>query len=187
MVIKDWLFKLLGFNRNSKYVNKHINDANIRSSIYMSSIIVILEIWMIIRSTNKYVIEDMKTMSWFDAQFKNTSLFILFAIAGIAMLLFAIYYLKSNSIETKRGKIIPLVSSGILIVFTLFIFKELQGDNFKKWGDSNYYNVSNLGVIFFYFFALLLGIAILGHAIYKMIYKKNNTILSIVVNSFLTQ
>ena len=34
----DFICRLLGFNKKSKYVNKHINEANIRSSIYMSTI-----------------------------------------------------------------------------------------------------------------------------------------------------
>ncbi len=45
-----------GFRRNDKYVSKYLNDANIRSSIYMSFIVISIEIWMIIRQFNKYII-----------------------------------------------------------------------------------------------------------------------------------
>ena len=184
MAVIDFICRLLGFNKKSKYVNKHINEANIRSSIYMSTIIIILEIWMIIRSTNKYVIDAMKTTSWFDAQFTYTSLFILFIIASGAMLIFAISYLRNKFVETTKGKIFAFVGSSLLILYSLFIFKELDGPNFDKWDVSNYYVVSNLGVIFFYLFALLLGLAIMGHTIYQMIFKKNNEIISVVVVIF---
>ena len=40
--------KFLGLNRNSKYVNHYLMEANVRSMIYMTAVIVILEVWLII-------------------------------------------------------------------------------------------------------------------------------------------
>jgi hypothetical protein len=47
--IKDFIVDLFGFKKNPKYVRNYFHEANIRSSIYMAAIIIVLEIWMIIR------------------------------------------------------------------------------------------------------------------------------------------
>ena len=49
--IGNWFVHLFGFNKNSKYVSSYLNTANMRSGIYMSAVIVVLEIWMIIRQS----------------------------------------------------------------------------------------------------------------------------------------
>ena len=41
--IWDFIRDLLGFRKNSKYVRSYLNEANIRSGIYMGGIIVLLE------------------------------------------------------------------------------------------------------------------------------------------------
>ncbi len=50
----------LGFYKNSPYVREHMRDANARSAIYMALVIVLVELYMIIRYIKKYVIEDPK-------------------------------------------------------------------------------------------------------------------------------
>ena len=58
---KFWIrvLDILGLRRNSKYVSKHLEDANMRSGIYMAAIIVIIEVWMIIRRLVEDVPERM--------------------------------------------------------------------------------------------------------------------------------
>ena len=71
--------RIFGFHHNSKYVSDYLNDANMRSSIFMSSIIVVLETWLLIRQTEKYIIPTMtnpeNTKSLFQVVFTNTSNF----------------------------------------------------------------------------------------------------------------
>ena len=52
----SFVVNLFGIKRNNSYVTKYLNDANIRSSIYMSFIVIGIEIWMIIRQFQKYII-----------------------------------------------------------------------------------------------------------------------------------
>ena len=54
--IGNWFLDLFGIRRSSKYVKGYLNETNMRSGIYMSAIIVILEIWLIIRQHTKYII-----------------------------------------------------------------------------------------------------------------------------------
>ena len=149
-----WIRDLLGFRRNSKYVSNHLNEANIRSSIYMCFVILVIEIWMIIRSTNKYVIPAIESgTNWFDALFSNTSLFFLFIIASIAMLTFGVFYLDKK--ERRRDYVVPFIFGGALILYSLLLIKEIS--QFKRW-DTLYYRISNEGIIGFYIFAFLLGV-----------------------------
>lgn len=41
----------LGFEKNSKYVRDYFFTTNMRASIYMSLVVIVLEVWMIIRMT----------------------------------------------------------------------------------------------------------------------------------------
>ena len=49
------ILRALGFFKMSDYEKKFHRDANVRSTIYMSSIIIVLETWMIVRYLNKYI------------------------------------------------------------------------------------------------------------------------------------
>ena len=172
-----WIRDLLGFRRNSKYVSNHLNEANIRSSIYMCFVILVIEIWLIIRSTNKYVIPAIESgTNWFDALFSNTSLFFLFIIASIAMLTFGVFYLDKK--ERRRDYVVPFIFGGALILYSLLLIKEIS--QFKRW-DTLYYRISNEGIIGFYIFAFLLGVFILLHTIFKIKNKRNSHYLSIAV------
>ena len=168
---------LLGFRKHNKYVSRHLNDANIRTSIYMCAVIIIIEVWMIIRSGRKYVGPAISKLGFFNALFTYTSLFFLFIIAALAMMLFAIFYLSKKN--TKVSKIVPLVFSGLLLSYSFFIFKEAEA--FTNWNKGLYYRISYEGVIAFYLFAFLLGLAILGHTLFKIKYDKDNYALSIVI------
>ena len=55
---KIWngFLNIFGLRKKSKYVKNYLNEANMRSAIFMSSVIFVLEIWLIIRQTHKYVI-----------------------------------------------------------------------------------------------------------------------------------
>ncbi|MBR1914577.1 MAG: hypothetical protein IJ827_07120 [Lachnospiraceae bacterium] len=45
----NWAVDELGFGRNTKYQKQYLNETNIRTAVYMSFIVMILEVWMIIR------------------------------------------------------------------------------------------------------------------------------------------
>ena len=49
--ILGFLSGILGFERLSRYESDYLHDANIRSSSYMGFVVVMLELWMLIRQT----------------------------------------------------------------------------------------------------------------------------------------
>ena len=49
------ILRALGFFKMSDYEKSFHRDANVRSTVYMASIIIVLETWMIVRYLNKYI------------------------------------------------------------------------------------------------------------------------------------
>ena len=154
--VKNAFFKVasfLGFKKNSPYVNAYIHRANIRSGLFMSAVVAILETWLVIRQHDKYIIR--KTFdfgSYWDNLFKYTSLFWLQMVMGIAMFLYCLYLLSSN----KKNK--PLLIS-ILVTYSIGIgLCSLIGfENAIKNFDANAY-ISNSLLIALYCMILLFHI-----------------------------
>lgn len=171
----DFIRDLLGFKRNTRYVKNYLNDANIRSSIYMAFIVIVLEIWMIIRNVNKYVAPGWNNgaTSNFELLFTYTGLYVLFIVCSFAVLIYAISYLKSD--YTKKDFILSIVTSGISILWPFLLFLEnLSFENSKQV-------VSSATTITVYISMTLLGGVILGNALYKKKYDHNSPILSVAV------
>ena len=84
---KIWngFLNIFGIRKNSKYVKGYLNETNMRSAIFMSVVIFVLEIWLVIRQTQKYIIPGVQALgnnadfaSVFKIIFQNTSNFFIF-------------------------------------------------------------------------------------------------------------
>lgn len=117
---KLWLkvSKFFATLRGSKYSDKYLNDTNIRSAIYMSIIIIGIEIWMIIRRFVKTLPEQWATNKTFYANkaqdvFMLNISFVLLILFGVTMIVYAIYYIrKKHTVQTLLSVLIP---AGILV------------------------------------------------------------------------
>ena len=107
--------EMFGFKRSTKYVADYLHKANMRSGVFMAAIVAILEVWLVIRQHNKYIIPTMQapgnTVPYFKSLFDNTSLFWLQMIMGISMFLYCLFYLRDK--PSKYLLIGIIVSSGI--------------------------------------------------------------------------
>ena len=141
--VLNWFLDLFGFRRNNAYVKTYLNGANMRSGVFMAGIIVILEIWLVIRQHDKYIIPAMssdtsegmaKIQNYFSVAFNNTSLFWLFMVMGISMLLYCFFYDRK---KTLANTIAVIVASGLGIVLCcLFPFeKSIQKLQLKESRD----------------------------------------------------
>ena len=182
-VSKVWEFirDMFGFRRNSKYVRTYLNEANIKSSIYMSFIVIILEVWMIIRNINKYVSPlwnnyGTSFTSNFDVLYTYIGLYLLFIISSIAILFFAITYYKKININGVR--ITNLVLAGICIIWPFLLFCEhLSFDGSKAI-------VNSITTLVVYLAMPLLGGGIIAHTIFLKKaddYNSNIAMIAIVI------
>lgn len=175
--VRDYILRLFGFKKNSRYVTNYLNEANIKSTIYMSFIIIVLEIWMIIRSIDKYVVGKDATregFNFFSSMFNRTSQFWLFLFAGIAMFIFSVYYLKTKYKISKRLNIINLVSGSALSGYAIFFLIGNFALNLLDFSN-NVNLVSSVATISMGTIALLLGIACILFSLLKR-RALNNTI-----------
>ena len=124
--------EMLGFKKQSKYVASYLHKANIRSGVFMAAVVAILEIWLVIRQHQKYIIPSLQLSThdpYFKLLFDNTSLFWLQMVMGISMFLYCIAYLAG---KTSKGFLIAtLVTSGIGIVLCSLLPLENRIKNFN--------------------------------------------------------
>ena len=114
--IKDYL----GFSKRSSYVNKYFEETNIKASIYMSCVVIALEIWMILRTLIKYVIQSDKTRDfhWIVTHFYS---YFLLLTAGVVMLIYAVRYVRKKTQNGKLGITLIVIFSAICIGFGMYI------------------------------------------------------------------
>ncbi len=173
--ILDFIRDLFGFRRNSRYVKNYLIDANVKSSIYMSFIIIVLEIWMIVRNIRKYVspLWNNYTTNNFDLLFTYTGLYILFIVCSLAILIFAITYMRKK--ESKAAFVTNTVFAGICIAWPFLLFLEhLSFDGSKAI-------VSSITTIIVYVSMTILGGFILLHDFYKKKHETNSAKLAMAV------
>ena len=128
---------MFGFKKSSKYVSDYLHKANIRSGVFMAAIVAILEIWLVIRQHDKYIIPLVTTKSYpyFETLFDYTSLFWLQMLMGVSMLLYCLFYLRD---KTSKGLFISvLVASavGAILCCLLPLEKGLKNTNPNKLVD----------------------------------------------------
>ena len=73
-ISKFWnsFLNVFGIRRNSKYVKDYLDRANLRSGIYMAAVIVVIELWLLIRQLITYIIPKVGALTnpSFDDVFK---------------------------------------------------------------------------------------------------------------------
>ena len=101
----DGFLTIFGLKKNSKYVKGYLNEANMRSGIFMSAVVFVLEGWLIIRQTQKYIIPNIQKLiaknqlsfsTVFQTIFQNTSNFFLLMFFGVAMFVYCLQYIGKN-------------------------------------------------------------------------------------------
>lgn len=120
---KAWLIRILGLDKNSKYIREYQRDANVGSSLFMSSILIILEIYMIIRYIYRYfyLMPDKYdiTVSSF---FQYTGSYWIMLIAGLLMFIYGHMYLTGRITRFRSlSNLCISLFSGLCLVFGAFV------------------------------------------------------------------
>ena len=119
--IKD----LFGLSRNNAFVKGYLSHANMRSAISMSAVIILIEIWMVIRYLFKNFIPKLQSGSktFFQCYMSYTQTFLLIMSLAFALLLYSIFYLKQK--QHKKLFIATLVLTGVSFLFACMLPFEL--------------------------------------------------------------
>ncbi|MBO4283339.1 MAG: EAL domain-containing protein [Clostridia bacterium] len=175
---KVWKFlaDVLGFEKLTKYENDYLHDANIRSCSYMGFIVVLLELWMLIRQSYSKILPKLQAGGTFSELFvKYTSKYWLFLLIGLGLMLFCLFYQRGKRLS--RGKFVTLVVIGVAcMLYTAMLSQE----NFTKTSDSItpvMAGIMNAMLITIYVFLFVIGAAIATYACFNYLKGKRIVIL----------
>ena len=176
---------IFGLRKNSKYVKGYLNEANMRSAIFMSFVIFVLEIWLVIRQTNKYIIPTLadpnNTYSWFQVVFQNTSLYFLMMFFGAAMFVYSLQYTSKRKSLSKM--IIPIVAAGISLVIFCLLPLEFKYKSINLNDPSQAKVIRGVLRLLFYIAVAMFDIGIIFSSIYRYRGGRRESLSSVLVIS----
>ena len=178
---------IFGIRKQSKYVKNYLNEANMRSAAFMSFVIFVLEVWLVIRQTRKYIIPTMQdpenTYSLFRVVFSNTSLYFLMMFFGIAMFVYSLQYISKK--KTLSKMIIPIVFAGLSIALCCLLpFEFKYGTiNFDLNTTTQTKAIRSLLRLLFYVSVILFDIVIIFSSVYRYKGGQRGSLSSVLVIS----
>ena len=111
LTFKEKIAYILGLNKNSKYVKDHMAYANLRSSFFIALIGTVIEIWMLVRYCQKYVLTGMcETVGEF---LHYTKYYWILLINALVMLIYSHLVQKGKIKHNKK------VSTSLIMVFVV--------------------------------------------------------------------
>lgn len=118
--LKRAILRGFGLEKHSEYVSDYFYDANMKASIYMSIVVIVLEVWMIVRTTVTLIRKDMmdKFGLYFEKYYIN---YIILLTAGVIMFVFALRYVLGKTDRKWLGILIKWAFSAICIYFGIKI------------------------------------------------------------------
>lgn len=170
-----------GFGKNSKYVRHYLDESNLRSGALMALVVIALEIWLIIRQHQKYIIPQVSGgRGYFDSLFENTSRFWLLMLVGVVMFIFCDFALRTH-MNPKKRLIISLIICGLLLGYSAFGFKE----PYRDWDPDKVKNIVwNVFLILLYALGALMAISMAIHSLYVYFKKRESDKLGMIVITF---
>ena len=186
---KIWLsfLDLFGFKRDTKYVKGYLNDANMRSGIFMSAVIAILEIFLIIRQHDKYILPSLDkdpSQNYFQVLFDNTSLFWLMLVFGISMLAYCLFYLSKNLKKWKVVTVITIAAVGLAFCAQLPFEASMRSfvESIEKGKTINYKTIVSIALLItLYVGMLFFHISVIVSSIFRYKGKKISWLQSVLV------
>ena len=129
---------MFGFKKSTKYVADYLHKANMRSGVFMAAIVAILEVWLVIRQHDKYIISLVQSgkYQYFEALFDYTSLFWLQMLMGISMFLYCFYYLREKPSKYLMIGIIVVSGIGAALCGLLPLENRIKNYNPKRLIDT---------------------------------------------------
>ncbi len=148
------LKKWLGLEKQSRYVKNYFYAANMRASIYMSAIVIILELWMIARMTKTVIVEHLQSKFWHIVDSYYSNYFILLA-SGMLMLALALRFSR-QAVGIRWLGIPVMIFSVPVCVFEVWQISQYRPDERDPHALVNYIILLCAGLLLVFFSALLL-------------------------------
>ena len=185
---KVWngFLNIFGIRRNSKYVKNYLNEANMRSAIFMSVVIFVLEIWLVLRQTQKYIVPQVQNLggsanfsSVFKIIFQNTSNFFILMSMGFAMFFYSLQYISGRG--SLKKMVTAIVFGGFSLCICALMPLEFKYNSIKFTTEVN--TIKGIFKIVFYISVILFDIGIIFASIYRYKGGRRDSVGSVMVIS----
>ena len=126
----DSLKKFLGIEKFTKYTREYFDKSNIRSSLYVSSVVIILELWMIISTLCLQFFGELnRSKHWL---FTHIGSYVLLLISSCILFAFSLLHYKKNIQNHESWLAIRFIFSIVAIGFGIYIsyIDYLKGEQF---------------------------------------------------------
>ena len=167
---------ILGFEKLSRYEVDYLHDANIRSCSYMGFIVVLLEVWMLIRQTYSKIVPKYQAGGDLFALFvKYTTKYWLFLLVGLGLMLFCLFYQREKRLS--KGRFITLFALGVACMLYTAV---LSLESFTSPSESVtpvMAGIMNAMLVSIYVLLFVIGAAIAVYALVKYLKNRNIVIL----------
>lgn len=148
--LKSWL----GVDKQSKYVRDYFYMTNMKASIYMSIVVIVLEIWMILRMTRTIFEKNLQSQIWTLTE-KYYSNYVLLLSSGILMLLYAIRALTKKH-KHKWIAFLVMIMCAAVAVFEVWMLSKYNGSGKKLADLVNYIILLSAAILMMIFSVLLM-------------------------------
>lgn len=150
----------------------------------MGFIVVILELWMLIRQSYSKITPKLEAGGdFFELLIKYTSKYWLFLLIGIGIMLFCLFHSRTKPLS--KGKYISLVVIGALCTLYTGV---LGLESFTKAGGTitnTMATIMNIMLVSVYVLLFIIGAGIITYSCFKYFKKKNIVVLEhVVITSF---
>ena len=109
----------LGIGRHSDYINEYFDKSNIRSSLYVSSVVMFLELLMVINTTLRQFNEETKrTTEWVII---HLSCFAILFTAALILFIYSVRHQKKSEPKHHTLETLKYLFSIVAIVFGVYI------------------------------------------------------------------
>jgi diguanylate cyclase (GGDEF)-like protein len=130
MISKQKIKEFFGIGKHSDYLNKFFDEANIRSSIYVTSVIIVLELFMIGNVLFRQLSEETRrSLQWLITHLACYSVLL---ASSLALFIYSVIHIKKKTYNRKTWEFLKYVFSIVAIVFGIYIsFMDYQkGEQF---------------------------------------------------------
>ena len=184
---------IFGIRKNSKYVKGYLNEANMKSAVFMSFVIFVLEIWLVIRQMKEYAIPKIINpanlkpkevgLSAFELLYKYTSIYFVLMSFGMAMFVYSLQYIGKKKSLSKL--IIPIVAAGISLIICCFLPLEFKKgiETISLSSTMNAATIYGILRLIFYAAIIMFDVGIVFSSIYRYRGGKRESVSSVMVIS----
>ncbi|MBP5358168.1 MAG: EAL domain-containing protein [Treponema sp.] len=119
MAVLNKIKKFIGADKHSPYINGYFDKSNIRSAVYVSSVIIILEVFMIINISARQLFEETRrSTEWLII---HITCFSVLLLTALVLFIYSIRHIKKLSSNRVLWEAIKYVFSIVALVFGIYI------------------------------------------------------------------